>query len=142
MIHNRKKPRVIIIGANFAGLSAASKLHTCHDVTVIDSKLDFQWTPNIHEILSDVKKETHLSLNLKTILTRLGHRFINQTVSNIDAELQTITLENKQTLNYDVLLITSGHTRCNYEIKGANNFASGFRTANDVIQIHDDIESS
>ena len=111
MTLNRKKSRIIIIGANFAGLTAASKLSKSHDVTVIDTKQNFQWTPNIHEILSNVKKETSLSLNLETIITRLGHCFINQTVSSIDGDLQTVTLDDKQTLNYDVLLITSGHTR-------------------------------
>ncbi len=107
---------------------------------MIDSKQDFQWTPNIHEILSNVKKETSLSLNLETIISRLGHCFINQTVSSIDGDLQTVTLDDKQTLNYDVLLIASGHTRANYDIKGANKHAYGFRTAEGVIQIHNDIE--
>ena len=141
MTLNRKKPRIIIVGANFAGLTAASKLSKCHDVTVIDTKQDFQWTPNIHEILSNVKKETSLSLNLETIITRLGHRFINQTASSIDGDLQTVTLDDKQTLNYDVLLIASGHTRSNYDIKGASKYAYGFRTADDVMKIHNDIEA-
>lgn len=138
---NLKKSRIIIVGANFAGLTAASKLSKCHDVTVIDTKQDFQWTPNIHEILSDVKKETNLSLNLETIIKRLGHRFINQTVLSIDGELQTVTLDDEQILNYDVLLIASGHTRSNYGIKGANHHAYGFRTADNVIKIHNDIEA-
>jgi NADH dehydrogenase len=138
---NRKKSRIIVIGANFAGLTAVSKLCKSHDVTVIDAKQDFQWTPNIHEILSDVKKETSLILNLDTIITRLGHRFINQTVSSIDGALQTVTLDDKQILNYDVLLIASGHSRSNYGIKGASEYAYGFRTADDVIQIHNDIEA-
>jgi NADH:ubiquinone reductase (non-electrogenic) len=141
MTLDKKKFRIIIIGANFAGLTAASKLSKCHDVAVIDTKQDFQWTPNIHEILSDVKKETNLSLNLETIITRLGHRFINQTVSNIDGALQTVSLDNKQTLNYDVLLIASGHTRSNYDIKGASKYAYGFRTADEVIQIHNAIDA-
>ncbi len=132
---NRKKSRIIVIGANFAGLTAVSKLCKSHDVTVIDAKQDFQWTPNIHEILSDVKKETSLSLNLDTIITRLGHRFINQTVSSIDGALQTVTLDDEQILNYDVLLIASGHSRSNYGIKGASEYAYGFRTADDVVKI-------
>ena len=141
MTLNRKKSRIIVIGANFAGLSAASKLSKCHDVTIIDAKQDFQWTPNIHEILSDVKKETSLNLNLATIITRLGHHFINQTVSSIDGALQTVTLDDKQILNYDVLLIASGHSRSTYGIKGASKYAHGFRSADNVIQIHHDIEA-
>lgn len=138
----RKKSRIIIIGGNFAGLAAASKLSKCHEVTVIDRRQDFQWTPNIHEILSNVKKETSLSVNLKTIITRLGHCYIQQTVFSIDGELQTVTLDNKQTLNYDVLLIASGHTRSNYGIKGAKQYAYGFRTADNAVKIHNDIEAA
>jgi NADH dehydrogenase len=139
---NTGKNRIVIIGANFAGLTAASKLSKCYDVTVIDPRRDFQWTPNIHEILSDVKKETNLSLNLPTIITGLGHRFINQAVTNIDSDLQAVILDDKQAINYDVLLVTSGHARSNYGIKGASKYASGFRTADNVIQIHNDIEAA
>ncbi|MFQ3325313.1 MAG: NADH:ubiquinone reductase (non-electrogenic) [Pseudomonadales bacterium] len=139
---NSTKSRIIIIGANFAGLTAASKLSKCYAVTVVDSRQDFQWTPNIHEILSDVKKETSLNLNLATIIARLGHRFVNQTVTSINGDLQTVTLDDKQALNYDVLLITSGHARSNYGVKGASKYAGGFRTADNVIQIHNDIEAA
>lgn len=142
MTLNKKKTRIVIIGANFAGLTAASKLSRYHEVTVIDSRQDFQWTPNIHEILSDVKKETSLSLNLATIITRLGHRFVNQKVTGINGELQTVTLNNKQVLEYDILLITSGHIRSNYNVKGASKFAYGFRTADDVRQIYGEIEAA
>jgi NADH:ubiquinone reductase (non-electrogenic) len=139
---NRKKPRVIIVGANFAGLTAASKLGKAYDLTVIAPTQYFQWTPNIHELLSDVKKPANLSLNLKSIITRLGHRYINQSVTAIDGNTQTVTLDNQQTLNYDVLLIASGHARSNYGIKGASKYAYGFRTADEVIQIHKDIAAA
>jgi NADH dehydrogenase len=108
---------------------------------VIDRRLDFQWTPNIHEILSDVKKETGLSLHLDSIISRLGHSFINQAVDSIDPDAKVVILDNKQELNFDVLLITSGHTRSNYNIKGAGKHAFGFRSADEVIAIHNEIES-
>jgi NADH dehydrogenase len=81
-------------------------------------------------------------LDLSTIITRLGHRFINQAVTKIDSDLQTVILDDEQALSYDVLLITSGHDRSNYGIKGASKYASGFRTADNVIQIHNDIEAA
>jgi NADH dehydrogenase len=137
-----KKFRIVIIGANFAGLSAASKLSKDNDVTVIDSRQDFQWTPNIHEILSQIKEENSLSLNLATIINRLGHRFVNKTVTNLNSKMQTITLDNNKILDYDILLITSGHIRSNYNIKGADQYAFGFRTAADVRQIHNNIEAA
>tara|TARA_R110001592_G_scaffold6045_22_gene32904 strand:+ start:14762 stop:16009 length:1248 start_codon:yes stop_codon:yes gene_type:complete len=142
LILNKTKPHIIIVGANFSGLTAASKLSKSYEVTVIAPTENFQWTPNIHEILSDVKKQTSLSLNLETMITRLGHRFINQAVSAIDGQRQTVTLDDQQTLNYDVLLIASGHARSNYGIKGADEYAHGFRTADNVIQVHRDITAA
>lgn len=141
MTANTRKSRIIIIGGNFAGLTAASKLSKHHEVTVIDLKPEFEWTPNIHEILSEVKKEASLSINLATIISRLGHRFIKQAVSSIDANLQIVTLKDKQILHYDVLLIASGHTRANHGIKGAEKYACGFRTAENVIDIGKRIEA-
>jgi NADH dehydrogenase len=139
---DKKMARIVIIGANFAGLTAASKLSKYNEVTVIDSRQEFQWTPNIHEILSDVKKETSLSLNLTTIINRLGHRFVNQTVTNINSDLQTVILDNKKILEYDILLVCSGHIRSNFNVKGAAKYAYGFRTTDDVIQIFGEIEAA
>ena len=56
------KSRVVIIGGNFAGLVAASRLSPDHDVTVVDSRAEFEWTPNIHEILSGVKNRENVVL--------------------------------------------------------------------------------
>jgi NADH:ubiquinone reductase (non-electrogenic) len=142
LILNKKRPHVIIVGANFSGLTAASKLSTYYAVTVIAPTRNFQWTPNIHEILSDVKKQTSVSLNLEIMITRLGHHFINQAVTAIDGQLQTVTLDDQQTLSYDVLLIASGHARSNYGIKGASEYACGFRTADNVMQVHRDITAA
>lgn len=46
--------RVLIVGANFAGLTAAQHLGREHAVTVIDRAAAFDWLPNIHERLPGV----------------------------------------------------------------------------------------
>ncbi|MDT0594132.1 NAD(P)/FAD-dependent oxidoreductase [Glaciecola petra] len=136
------KSRIIIIGANFAGLTAASKIDKHHLVTVIDARADFQWTPNIHEMLSDVKKQDYLSLPLTTLISKLGHHFIQQTVKSVNNELKTVSLNDGQTLDYDVLLIASGHSRTSYGITGADKYAIGFRQASDALAINNKIQAS
>ena len=49
------RSRVVIVGGNFAGLVPDSRISSDHDVTVVDARADFEWTPNIHELLSGVK---------------------------------------------------------------------------------------
>ena len=67
------RPRVVIIGGNFAGLVAASHLSRDHDVTVVDARADFEWTPNIHEILSGVKSRGSVVLPRAECVSRYGH---------------------------------------------------------------------
>lgn len=132
MTSNNHSPRIVIIGANFAGLSAASKLANNLNVIVIDSKTHFQWTPNIHEILSDVKKADGVRICLHTVFDKLGHTFINGEVSKLSPSSQTITLNDGCKLQYDILLIASGHTRENYGVLGATEYAFGFRSSEEV----------
>ena len=50
-----QRKRIVIVGGNFAGLTAAIKLSRRHAVTVIDPSRHFEWAPGIHEMLSSVK---------------------------------------------------------------------------------------
>ena len=111
---------VVIVGANFAGLSAASRLQSRSrrpalnlDVCVIDRKADFVWTPNIHEILSGTKHPRDVKLSNRKITTRLGHRFLNDEVTDIDLDEKVIELSNNAPLAYDACLIACGdECRC------------------------------
>ena len=134
------KPHIVIVGANFSGLSAASKLDQHLNVSVIDSKTHFQWTPNIHEILSDVKQTDAVQLCLRTICERLGQRFINKFVTGLNTKEQTISFDDDSQIHYDVLLIASGHTRENYGVVGAAEHALSFRNTDDVEKIKTKLE--
>ena len=57
-----RKHRVVIVGANFGGLSAASELAKTHRVTLVDPSAYFEFLPNIHELVSGVKSPNHLRL--------------------------------------------------------------------------------
>jgi NADH dehydrogenase len=126
------KKRVVIIGANFSGLTAAAKLSNKLSVIVVDPRAFFQWTPNIHEILSGVKTAKSVKIASKTAIEGLGHCFINSEVLSIDATNHSLELSTGGTLQYDALLIASGQVRENWGIKGAENHAYGFRSTDDV----------
>jgi NADH dehydrogenase len=53
--HARKRPLVVIVGANFAGLKAAVSLPEQFQVTVVDPWPWFEFSPNIHELISGFK---------------------------------------------------------------------------------------
>ena len=75
--------RIAIVGGNFAGLTAAIKLSPRHAVTVVDPSRHFEWTPNIHEILSSVKVPQRLRLDRAAIVRQAGHRFLRDRVTAV-----------------------------------------------------------
>ncbi|MBI5844095.1 MAG: NAD(P)-binding protein [Deltaproteobacteria bacterium] len=77
----KSKKKVVIVGAGFAGLSAAKILTTDFDVTVIDPWPYFEFLPNIHELVSAVKKPRQLRLSRKKIVENMGHRHLEDRVS-------------------------------------------------------------
>ena len=78
-----KRKSILIVGGNFAGLTAAIKLSRRYAVTVIDPGKHFEWVPNIHEILSSVKTPQGLRLDRAAIVAQAGHRFLRDRVTTL-----------------------------------------------------------
>ncbi len=129
------RPRVVIIGGNFAGLVAASRLPCDYDVTVVDARADFEWTPNIHEILSGVKDRDGVVLPRAECVSRYGHSFVHDAVTEIDHDNNSVTTESGLALPYDACLIAAGSQRTTFGIEGADEHALGFRLVDDAVRI-------
>lgn len=129
------KSRVVIIGGNFAGLVAASRLSCAHDVTVVDARADFEWTPNIHEILSGVKNRESVVLPREECVSRYGHTFVQDVVTELDSDSNKIFTEGGLELPYDACLIAAGSQRSTLGIEGADRYALGLRLVDDAVRI-------
>lgn len=129
------KPRVVIVGGNFAGLVAASRLCCDYDVTVVDARADFEWTPNIHEILSGVKNRESVVLPRAECVSRYGHAFLHDAAARIDHKGSSVVTESGLVLPYDACVIAAGSQRTTFGIKGADRYALGLRLVDDALSI-------
>ena len=139
-IMQSSRPRVVIIGGNFAGLVAASRLSSDHDVTVIDARVDFEWTPNIHEILSGVKGREHVVLSRAECVERYGHTFLHDTVTRIDPDSEHVLTAGGLVLPYDACLIAAGSQRQSLGVDGADEHALNLRLVDDAVRIGDRLD--
>ncbi|HEX5276116.1 MAG TPA: FAD-dependent oxidoreductase [Fluviicoccus sp.] len=120
----QSRRQIIIAGGNFAGLTVARGLcNRRFQVTVVDPGNDFEWYPNIHELVSRQKKPSQLRHSRRQILERLGHTFVNSAVTAIDRAQKRVITDDGRSLPYDDLVLAIGNTGNIDRVPGANRFA-------------------
>jgi len=111
------KRRVLIIGGGFSGLVAARDLAGRFNVTVIDAKEFFEYTPGV---LRAYVKPSHLDaltfMLQPTVEDKLGCKFIWGEVKALDGKALTATVKpmfssKTETISFDYCIIASG---CNF----------------------------
>ena len=136
-----KRNKVVIVGANFAGLTAAIQLPKTLDVTVVDPSPHFEWTPAIHEILSGVKTARGLQLDRAEVIAHAGHRFVKDSVVHIDTRRHRLTTVTGQSLAYDVAIVAVGGVANNCHLPGVDRYTWPFRTVADSLAIEQRLDA-
>lgn len=126
---------VVIIGANFAGLACAMKLSRQYDVTVFDSSSHFEFLPNIHELLSGVKRPELLRLPRPELIHRLGHRFVEDEVVKIDASTGIASTASGRTWRFDACVVAVGGVNNTFGLPGVEQFTLPFKSVEDSAAI-------
>ncbi|WP_405231329.1 NAD(P)/FAD-dependent oxidoreductase [Lentisalinibacter salinarum] len=130
-----RKRRIVIVGAGFAGLAAATAISRRYAVTVVDPSAAFEWTPNIHEILSGLKSRRDVLLESRALVESAGHRFLQDAVERLDAGTRRVHTAAGTSLGYDACLLAPGGIRVRAGVAGAAQHAVDFRHAGDAAVI-------
>lgn len=126
VVKRKNRPKVIIIGANFGGLKAATTLSKQFTVIVIDPNPWFEYLPGIHELVSGVKTPSLLKLSSPRIVQRSGHRFIRDRVVKILPEKNVVIMKNGKALPYDFCIVAIGGVKNTFGVPGADTHAVSF----------------
>jgi NADH dehydrogenase len=131
----KSRPRVVIVGANFAGLAAAQHLGREYAVTVIDRSPWFEWLPNIHELLSGVKRPADLRLPRARLVKRAGHRFVRAEVARVDTAAGAVVTSSGRRFPYEACIVAIGGVDETFGVPGADRHAVSFKGVDDCAKI-------
>jgi len=110
-IGKQSAPRVVVIGGGFGGATAARYIKHFDseiDVTLVEPKKTFVTCPGSNWVLGGLRNMDFISHNYDTLKTAYGINMVHDRATAIDAEKQTVTLQNGDTLEYDRLIVSPG----------------------------------
>jgi NADH dehydrogenase len=133
-------PRVIVVGAGFAGLATVSKLTRAGlDVTLIDRNIYSTFQPLLYQVATGGLNPSDVAYPLRGFARKYGARFRHGEVSGIDSAASRITLTDGSELPYDYLIIGTGVAAAYHGVTGAAASTFGLYTRRDAVALCDQI---
>lgn len=133
----RHRPRVIIIGAGFAGVNAAQNLANAPvDVLLIDQNNYHTFQPLLYQVATaglDVEQIAHSVRGM--FWGQRNFRFKQGLVYAIDREAKTVSLVNGEVLEFDYLVIAAGAIYNDFAIEGVREHAFFLKSLTEAVNI-------
>lgn len=122
--------QVVVIGAGYAGVSAAKRLHAGGaNVTVVNPRADFVERIRLHQLMVG----NHAATRPLTTLLPRGTTFVQDAAVSIDAGARTVALAGGDNLDYDYLVYAVGSRSRLDVIPGAREHAVTVGDLDDAI---------
>jgi NADH:ubiquinone reductase (H+-translocating) len=127
--------RIVVLGAGYAGLTAAralAKKTRDTQITVVDGRAEFVQRVRLHQTAAGqpVKR-----LDLRKSLGRKGIEFLQARVTDLDPDRKIVALDGEWTLHYDTLVYALGSQADRNAVPGAAQHAKFVATAEDVTEL-------
>lgn len=115
--------KLVILGSWFAWIRTFYNLENKgFAITVVDKRDNMLLKPMMPEVAYDGKDIEKTKFDLKSVIEKHGHTFINTWVKIVNPKENTVELENGETLSYDYLFVTTWAFKDFNAIKGLEEF--------------------
>jgi NADH dehydrogenase len=118
------RPRVVVVGAGFAGLAAVRALAKARaDVLLVDRNNYHTFLPLLYQVAAAELEPTQIGYPVRTILRRLRNtRFLLAEVRELDLDRRVVVTE-QGPIAYDYLILATGSVPHFFGVDGASQFA-------------------
>lgn len=130
------RPRIVIVGAGFAGLAAAKRLrHSPCDIVVLDRKNHHTFQPLLYQVASAALSPADIAAPIRRILRHQRNtRVVLGEVDSIDPRGKTVSVAG-ETIAFDFLILATGATHSYFEHDSWASLAPGLKTIEDALEI-------
>ena len=129
------RPRVVIIGGGFGGLTAARKLKQAPvDVLVIDRRNHHVFQPLLYQVATAALSPGDISAPIRWILRHQPNTQVWMgDVASIDPAGKALTLVDGTAVPFDYLIVAAGATHAYFGHDEWRHFAPGLKTLEDAL---------
>jgi len=131
------RPRVVIIGAGFAGMKAARRLGQAPvEVTVVDRKNHHTFQPLLYQVALAVLSPGDIAQPIRSILrNNRNTEVLMDEVLSFDIAARRVFLKSGAELVYDYLILATGSTHSYFGKPEWAAIAPGLKTVEDATEI-------
>ncbi len=133
------KPKVVILGAGFGGLTAARSLKNIAEVTLVDRHNFQTFLPLLYQVASAGLAADHVVHPVRGALRKTNVQFRMGSPIVVDYINKTVKLDSSELLEYDFLILALGSVTNDFGIKGVEEFSLGMKSVNEALKIRADI---
>ena len=133
-----KRPRVVIIGGGFGGISAARKLgHDNLDLTVIDRTNHFTFQPLLYQVATAGLSPSDITAPIRFILRHQRNtEVLMADVREIDPDKRVVRIDDGlREIPYDYLIIATGSRHAYFGHNEWEPYAPGLKAIEDASEI-------
>ena len=138
-ISGRQRPRVVVIGGGFAGLSAVRELSVANaDVTLVDRNPYNTFQPLLYQVATGGLNPGDVTYSLRAFTSRYRNTaFRRATETTVDPVARLVHVEGGESLPYDYLVVSCGVATNYFGIPGAAEHSISIYTRSGAIEARD-----
>jgi NADH dehydrogenase len=134
-----QKPRVVILGAGFGGLTAARKMAKFAAVTVVDRHNFQTFLPLLYQVSTAGLAADHVAHPVRGALRKTGVQFRMGTPISVDHKNKSVKLDSSEVLEFDYLVVALGSATADFGVPGVNEHALGMKSVHEALTIRAEV---